>query len=57
MALGIAGDIPKSTSRRDFRPPHRRGLKGSIYVPPTCSALAEKPPETEQSQILKKLRG
>jgi DNA-binding NarL/FixJ family response regulator len=57
MALGIAGYIPKSTSRRELANAICEALSGSIYVPPKMRAkLAENAPETESSQILKKLR-
>ncbi len=57
MALGIAGYIPKSTSRRELSDAICEALSGSIYVPPHMRAkLAENAPVTEQSQILKKLR-
>jgi DNA-binding NarL/FixJ family response regulator len=56
MALGIAGYIPKSTSRRELSDAICEALNGSIYVPPQMRArLAETAPQTEQSQILKKL--
>jgi DNA-binding NarL/FixJ family response regulator len=57
MSLGIAGYIPKSTSRQELSDAIGEALNGSIYVPPHLRAkLAEKAPETEQSVILKKLR-
>jgi DNA-binding NarL/FixJ family response regulator len=57
MSLGIAGYIPKSTSRRELSEAIAEVLNGSIYVPPEMRAkLAERAPETEQKQILKKLR-
>jgi len=57
MSLGIAGYIPKSTSRRELSDAICEALKGSIYVPPHMRArLAESPQQTEQSQILRKLQ-
>jgi DNA-binding NarL/FixJ family response regulator len=57
MSLGIAGYIPKSTSRRELSDAIAEVLNGSVYVPPEMRAkLAERAPETEQKQILKKLR-
>jgi DNA-binding NarL/FixJ family response regulator len=57
MALGIAGYIPKSTSRRELANAICEALNGSIYVPPAMRAkLTGNAPDTEQSQILKKLR-
>ena len=57
VSLGIAGYIPKSTSRQELADAIDEALNGSIYVPPQMRAkLAEKGPETEQSQVLKKLR-
>ena len=56
-AIGIAGYIPKSTSRRELSEVIAEVLNGSIYVPPEMRVrLAERAPETEQKQILKKLR-
>jgi DNA-binding NarL/FixJ family response regulator len=57
MSLGIAGYIPKSTSRKELAAAIVEALNGSIYVPPQLRAkLAEKGAETEQSVILRKLR-
>jgi DNA-binding NarL/FixJ family response regulator len=57
LLLGIAGYIPKSTSRQEISEAIREALSGSVYVPPRMRArLAEKGEPTEQSQILAKLR-
>ena len=57
MSLGIAGYIPKSTSRPELSAAIGEALNGAIYVPPAMRAkLAEKGRETEQTLILKKLR-
>ncbi|MDE3176339.1 MAG: response regulator transcription factor, partial [Pseudomonadota bacterium] len=51
------GYIPKSTSRQELADAISAALNGSIYAPPQMRAkLAEKAPETEQGQVLKKLR-
>ena len=57
MSLGVAGYIPKSTSRQELADAIGEALNGSIYIPPQMRAkLAGKAPETEQSVVLKKLR-
>jgi DNA-binding NarL/FixJ family response regulator len=57
MSLGIAGYIPKSTPRREISAAIGDVLGGSVYVPPSMRArLAENAPETEQAQVLRKLR-
>jgi len=57
LSLGVAGYIPKSTSRQQLSDAICEALGGSVYVPPQLRArLAERAPETEQTQILKKLR-
>ncbi len=57
MSLGVAGYIPKSTSRQQLSDAICEALAGSIYVPPQMRAkFADKAPETEQTLLLKKLR-
>ncbi len=56
MSLGIAGYIPKSTSRAELSDAIGEAINGSIYVPPAMRAKLADKPETEQSLILKKLR-
>ncbi|HME83129.1 MAG TPA: response regulator transcription factor [Roseiarcus sp.] len=57
ISLGIAGYIPKSTSRKELAYAISEVLNGSIYVPkqflPLTSESAE---ETSMQQILKRLR-
>jgi DNA-binding NarL/FixJ family response regulator len=57
LSLGIAGYIPKSTSRRELSEAIGEALSGLVYVPPQWRArLAQKAEPTEHSQILAKLR-
>ena len=57
MSLGIAGYIPKSTSRQELSEAIREALSGAVYVPPQMRGrLASNAPESEQTLILKKLR-
>jgi DNA-binding NarL/FixJ family response regulator len=57
ISLGVAGYVPKSTSRRELAHAISEVLNGSIYVPkqflPLTSESAE---ETSSQQILKRLR-
>ena len=55
--LGIAGYIPKSTSRKEIAFAISEVMKGSIYVPPQFLPLtAQGGAATREQQILKRLR-
>ncbi|MBV8107437.1 MAG: response regulator transcription factor [Hyphomicrobiales bacterium] len=57
ISLGIAGYIPKSTSRKELAYAISEVLNGSIYVPKQFLPLtSESADETSMQQILKRLR-
>jgi DNA-binding NarL/FixJ family response regulator len=56
ISLGIAGYIPKSTSRKELAVALSEVLRGSIYVPSQYLPLTHKQGETSCQQILKRLR-
>ncbi len=57
LSLGIAGYIPKSTSRQELSDAICEALSGAVYIPPQMRArFAGAAPQTEQAQILNRLR-
>ncbi len=57
ISLGIAGYVPKSTSRKELAFAIGEVLNGSIYVPKQYLPLAtDTATETDKRQILKRLR-
>ncbi len=57
LSLGIAGYVPKSSSRKELAFAIGEALNGSIYVPKQYLPLAQPSAgETSEQQILKRLR-
>ena len=57
LSLGVAGYVPKSTSKQELALAIAEVLKGSIYVPPQFAPLtAPQGGEASHQQILRRLR-
>jgi DNA-binding NarL/FixJ family response regulator len=57
LSLGIAGYVPKSTSRRELAAAIAEVLNGSVYVPQQYLALMrDDAPETQEQKLFKRLR-